>query len=89
MWIYLGIINIIALCMMGYDKRQAVRGGRRVPEKRLFLAAFIGGAAGILIGMRWFRHKTKHAAFRIGIPLLLAANAAAVLAAARWFGSGG
>jgi uncharacterized membrane protein YsdA (DUF1294 family) len=88
MWIYLGIVNTIALLMMGIDKRRAVRGGRRVPEKRLFLAALIGGAAGILVGMLWFRHKTRHVSFRLGIPLLLMAQVAAVAAVALRFGGG-
>ena len=56
---------------MRYDKRQAISGGWRVSESRLFLTALLGGAVGILLGMRVFRHKTKHWSFQIGVPLLL------------------
>ncbi len=59
---------------MWYDKRQAKRNGWRVPESRLFLTALFGGAIGVFIGMRLFRHKTKHWSFQIGVPLLLLLN---------------
>ena len=32
----------------------------RISEKTLLLTGFLGGAAGALLGMRFFRHKTKH-----------------------------
>jgi len=32
--------------------------------------AIIGGAIGAVIGMEWFRHKTKHLAFKWGLPFL-------------------
>ena len=38
----------------------------------LLLAALAGGAAGAFLGMRVFRHKTKHWKFRILVPLFLA-----------------
>ncbi|MUT67043.1 DUF1294 domain-containing protein [Paenibacillus sp. NEAU-GSW1] len=76
--IYLIVVNIAAFGLMGSDKQAARRNRRRVPEKRLFTAAAIGGAVGAWIGMRYFRHKTKHASFTIGIPLLVVWNAVAI-----------
>ncbi len=67
-------INLYGLISMGYDKRQAKKDGWRVPESRLFLTALFGGAIGILIGMKMFRHKTKHWSFRIWIPFLAILN---------------
>lgn len=72
---YITIMNIVSFLLFGIDKTRAVHGGRRVPEKRLFTVAALGGAAGGWLAMRLFRHKTKHASFRFGIPALLAANA--------------
>lgn len=72
--IYLLAVNIAAFLFFGYDKVMARRKERRVPEKRLFLVAAIGGAAGAWLGMRSFRHKTKHASFTFGIPALLLLN---------------
>lgn len=64
-------VNLFSFWLMGYDKRCARRGKWRVPEKRLFLAAACFGALGGLLGMKVFRHKTRHWSFRIGFPLLL------------------
>lgn len=66
--------NLAAFCAMGLDKAQAKRGGWRIPERRLFLFAALGGALGSLLGMRAFHHKTLHKAFRIGMPALLILN---------------
>ena len=77
-FIILGIWNIIVFIMYGMDKHKAVRGRRRVSEKMLLLAAALMGGPGALLGMLAFRHKTKHAKFLIGVPLLLIMNAAVV-----------
>ena len=71
---YIAIINIIGLLIMWYDKSQAVRQERRVPEKRLFVICLLGGSCGVWIGMRLFRHKTNHYRFVIGVPLIFIVN---------------
>jgi len=76
--VYLILVNVVAFAMMGYDKGLAKAKRRRVPEKNLFVSALIGGALGAWIGMRKFRHKTKHASFVVGIPALFVLNAACV-----------
>ncbi|TNJ65588.1 DUF1294 domain-containing protein [Paenibacillus hemerocallicola] len=79
-------INIVGFFLFGFDKLKAVRKERRVPEKRLFLIAALGGAAGAWIGMRKFRHKTKHASFTFGIPALLLLNIVCVSLLIKTFG---
>lgn len=69
--IYLLAVNLAAFVMMGVDKRRAKRGTWRISEKALFLPALLGGALGSTLGMRAFRHKTRHWYFRFGFPLLL------------------
>ncbi len=71
LFLYLLIINLVAFCLMGADKRRAVRHHWRIPEKTLFLAAILGGSAGSIAGMRLFRHKTKHRYFKYGLPAIL------------------
>lgn len=73
---YLLLMNLIAFCLMGWDKRLARRGAWRVPERTLFFAAAVGGATGGLLGMYLFRHKTKHWYFVLGFSLLAAAQVA-------------
>lgn len=55
--------SVATLLVYGADKRQARRGGWRVPERLLFGLALLGGVAGAWGGMALFRHKTRHAAF--------------------------
>ena len=74
--IYLCIINLIGFFAMFLDKQKAKRGKWRIPEKTLFLLAIIGGSLGTTLGMNIFRHKTKHAKFKILVPVLMAAHLA-------------
>ena len=77
-WVLL--FSLAGLAVMRHDKRQAGRPSkRRIPEKRLFLLAFAGGAAGIWWGMYRYRHKTKHSSFRLGMPFLTIVHASAIL----------
>ncbi len=69
--LYLLAVNLAAFAVMGADKRRARRGAWRISEKALFLPAALGGALGGVLGMRLFRHKTRHWYFRFGFPLLL------------------
>lgn len=69
--IYFVIINILGFVIMGIDKNRAKKNLWRVKEKTLFLIAGIGGSVGSILGMRYFRHKTKHLKFTIGMPFLL------------------
>lgn len=55
---------------MGIDKEKAKRKAWRIPEKTFFLVSFLGGSLGSFLGMRVFRHKTKHWYFVIGIPTI-------------------
>lgn len=68
---YLLAVNIWGFCLMGFDKRRAKDGGRRVRERGLFLAALLGGSLGAVLGMYAFRHKTRHWYFKFGLPAIL------------------
>lgn len=65
--------SLILFCTMGFDKRRAKGRGRRINEATLFAWAILGGAPGGYLGMWFFRHKTRHLAFRWGFPFLAAA----------------
>ncbi|MCM1524352.1 MAG: DUF1294 domain-containing protein [Ruminococcus sp.] len=76
--IYFLIMNFYSLCLTVYDKRRAVKGGSRIPEKRLFAAAILGGSPAMYAAMRLIRHKTLHKRFMIGLPLIMGAQSAAI-----------
>jgi uncharacterized membrane protein YsdA (DUF1294 family) len=63
--IVVAVMSLACFIAYGLDKRRAVNGGRRVPERTLHLMAFLGGWPGALLGQRHFRHKTQKPAFRI------------------------
>ena len=69
--IYLILINITGFVIMGVDKKRAIRGPWRISEASLFFTALIGGALGTTLGMEYFRHKTKHRYFKLGMPAIL------------------
>ena len=77
--IYLAAMSAVLFITMGVDKAKAKAHQWRVPERTLFLLAAIGGALGGCLGMLAFRHKTQHALFCWGFPILLALQAAALV----------
>ena len=72
--VYLLAVNLVLFALMGIDKRKAIQGKWRIPEKTLFGLALAGGSIGGIAGMQLFRHKTKHASFKLGFPAILAAQ---------------
>ena len=74
--IYLLVINFYAVVITVSDKKS---GARRVPEKKLFITAALGGSLGMYITMRKIRHKTLHKRFMIGIPLIMAAQCVLII----------
>ena len=64
---------------MWFDKYQSGKKGNRVSENKLFLLAFLLGAPGIYLGMKYpIYHKAAKPKFKIGIPVLIIANAVCV-----------
>lgn len=82
--VYLFIINGTAFAVMGMDKWKARRGKWRIPEKTLFMLAFLGGSVGSLAGMYGFRHKTKHRKFTVGMPVIFVLWLAAIVLVRFW-----
>lgn len=70
MIIYFIVINIIGFFIMWLDKRKAIKGSWRIPEKTLFIITALGGGIGTIAGMYTFRHKTQKIQFVIGFPFI-------------------
>lgn len=64
---YLCILAVMSgICFVIYwlDKRRAISGGRRVPERTLQLLALFGGWPGAFVAQRLVRHKTQKLTFQ-------------------------
>ncbi len=75
---YLIIINIISFALMGVDKNRARKKGWRISEAALFATAILFGALGSTIGMHFFKHKTRHWYFVLGMPFILVVQVVAL-----------
>ena len=82
-WVFLGIclliLNVFGFIQFGVDKKRAQKGKGRISEASLFATALLGGSIGCIVGMKVFRHKTKHKSFIIGMPLILLLQIIAVV----------
>ena len=77
--VYLLLVNAAGFLLMLMDKIKAKRNLWRIPEATLMGVAAIGGSIGAIAGMNLFRHKTKHAKFYIGLPVILVLQIMAVI----------
>ena len=64
------IINIFTFAVYAWDKYAAIRGLYRVSEKNLLSLAFFFGAAGALLSMKIFHHKTQKPVFVLLVPIV-------------------
>ena len=76
---YLLVVNLIGFVLMFVDKKRAQNNQWRIKEATLFLSAAIGGSIGAMLGMKVFRHKTKHLSFLIGMPAIFIVQVALVI----------
>lgn len=78
---YIAAISLISVIVCCYDKIASKHMTKhRTRERTLLLLSALGGSVAMLITMFIIRHKTKHAKFMIGIPLIIIAQVAIVLA---------
>jgi uncharacterized membrane protein YsdA (DUF1294 family) len=64
------VMNLAGFIIMGMDKKRAKNNNYRISERTLWTIALLGGAVGATAGMNHYRHKTKHAQFKYGLPVL-------------------
>ena len=80
LYAYLLSVSVTTFLFYGYDKRQSLKSGRRVPEAVLHILALSGGSPGALVGQMFFRHKTRKLRFKAAfVAIVLVQVFAAVL----------
>ena len=77
---YILLMSLISIIVCVYDKKISKKNKveLRIPEKSLLILSALGGGVAMYICMLMTRHKTKHVKFMVGIPLIIAAQAAIV-----------
>ena len=69
--VFYAIMTVVTFALYGADKSKAQKGKWRIPEKTLLLFAACFGGLGAFLGMKIFRHKTKHTSFKILVPVFM------------------
>lgn len=78
---YLVAISVISVIVCIYDKFASKHATKhRTREATLLLLSALGGSVAMFITMQIIRHKTKHVKFMLGIPLIIIAQIAIVIA---------
>lgn len=57
------VMSLVTFVAYGYDKRQAVRARRRIPERTLHLLELACGWPGAIVARTVFRHKRRKLGF--------------------------
>ena len=65
LYAYLLSVSVTTFLFYGYDKRQSLKKGWRVPEVVLHMLALSGGTPGAFVGQIFFRHKTRKLRFKV------------------------
>ena len=78
--VYIIVISVISFILPIVDKKKAKKGKWRIKERTLFLFSGLGGSLAMYLSMVFFRHKTKHKSFMIGIPVIFFVQVAIVVA---------
>ncbi|WP_454441991.1 DUF1294 domain-containing protein [Vibrio bathopelagicus] len=71
------VVGVVTFFVYAKDKRAAINGNWRVPEKTLHILSVAGGWLGALIAQDKLRHKTQKQPFRSIYWLTVAVNVAA------------
>ena len=84
--VYGAIISIISVVVCIYDKIAAKAAKKhRTREATLLGLSALGGSVAMLVTMLIIRHKTKHAKFMVGIPVIIVLQIAAAVLISRLF----
>lgn len=82
---YLVLISFVSIFVCCYDKFAAkVAKHHRTREAFLLLLSALGGSVAMFLTMLIIRHKTKHAKFMLGIPIIMILQALAAFAIFRF-----
>lgn len=70
--------SLVGAVLFAWDKRAAIKGRSRVPEKTLLTVELLGGFPGCLLAGRLLRHKTVKRSYRAKRVVVILLHLAAV-----------
>lgn len=79
-----GLAGLVTFITYGLDKRAAIKGRSRVPEKTLHIMELLGGFPGALVAQQVFRHKRRKLRFLVITWLIAVLHAAGWIAVIRY-----
>ncbi|MDP3813709.1 DUF1294 domain-containing protein [Pseudomonas sp.] len=68
------LTSVLSFCQYWGDKRNALKGRRRTPEKAMHLLELLGGWPGALLAQQCFRHKTRKLSYQLAFWAIVAAH---------------
>lgn len=68
---YLLIINIVTFLVYFIDKRKAIKGRWRIPEKHMHLLELLGGTPFAFLAHRFLRHKNRKVSYQVVFYLIV------------------
>jgi uncharacterized membrane protein YsdA (DUF1294 family) len=74
------LASLATFVVYGFDKRRAVRGGRRVPERTLHGLELLGGWPGAFLGQAVFHHKHRKLSYMVVFVAIIGVHLAAWIA---------
>ena len=78
--IWILVVSAVTAILYFWDKRAAIKGRRRIPEKTLLTCSLLGGWPGGLVAGQLLRHKTQKASYRIRFVICAAVNLVSLIA---------
>jgi uncharacterized membrane protein YsdA (DUF1294 family) len=78
------LVSIVTFAAYGFDKRRAIHGARRVPERTLHGLELLGGWPGALVAQNVFRHKRRKFRYMLVFLGIVAIHAAVWIGWYRW-----
>ena len=78
------LLSVITIGALAVDKRAAIAGRRRVPERSLHMLELLGGWPGSLIAQRRLHHKTRKRSYQIVVIAIIALHVLGWIAVGAW-----